>query len=399
MAVDSDVVRRAYLKVTGSRGLLGSLTRIGTKKNWVVLKKDSHSARSRVEVYKDEDDVTKRHPTKVIGIDQISRINTSPEKKELTLILGDENIMFLCSSRADMDDWVRDIDGLRKHGSIKFGRRISSENGMLPAPEDDVFRVRLRQSSSLLFHGPCLLEIQQDFDRNLFHIAIFTEDDPPRLVVKWQIDHIRQYGSNDVAFKFQSGSKSPTGVDWFILDTETGCAPKVHQAVDYWARHIVEQTNNIPLPVPRIRSRSKTNSSSSPVPSPQSPPPLPTNAAAYTPLLHDRQPPSIYEDLNNRDNRFHHSLSPQLSTQLSSSVPTTTNAIYQPLLPGTNSLVTSTNDTYAGLNDATRERIRSVSVTTNSSATITNQNSEYMGLSSATRNNPDSMYMGVNHPR
>ena len=73
------------------------------------------------------------------------------------------------------------------------------------APEDDVFRVRLRQSSSLLFHGPCLLEIQQDFDRNLFHIAVFTEDDPPRLVVKWQIDHIRQYGSNDVAFKFQSG--------------------------------------------------------------------------------------------------------------------------------------------------------------------------------------------------
>ena len=103
--------------------------------------------------------------------------------------------------------------------------------------------------------------------------------------------------------------------------------------------------------------------------------------------------------LLSQDNRFHHSLSPQLSTQLSSSVPTTTNAIYQPLLPGTNSLVTSTNDTYAGLNDATRERIRSVSVTTNSSATITNQNSEYMGLSSATRNNPDSMYMGVNHPR
>ena len=98
----------------------------------MVLKKDSHTARSRVEVYRDEDDVTKRHPTKVIGIDQISRINTSPEKKELTLILGDENVMFLCSSRADMDDWVRDIDGLRKHGSIKFGRRISSENGLPP---------------------------------------------------------------------------------------------------------------------------------------------------------------------------------------------------------------------------------------------------------------------------
>jgi hypothetical protein len=45
----------------------------------------------------------------------------------------------------------------------------------------------------------------RDFDRNLFHIALFTEDDPPRLIVKWQIDHIRQYGSNNMAFKFQSG--------------------------------------------------------------------------------------------------------------------------------------------------------------------------------------------------
>lgn len=76
-----------------------------------------------------------------------------------------------------------------------------------PDPEDETFRVRLRQSSSLLFHGDCLLEIQRDFDRNLFHISIYTvTDEPPKLIVKWQIDHIRQYGSNDVAFKFQSGT-------------------------------------------------------------------------------------------------------------------------------------------------------------------------------------------------
>ena len=76
-----------------------------------------------------------------------------------------------------------------------------------PDPDDETFRVRLRQSSSLLFHGDCLLEIQRDFDRNLFHISIYTvTDEPPKLIVKWQIDHIRQYGSNDVAFKFQSGT-------------------------------------------------------------------------------------------------------------------------------------------------------------------------------------------------
>ena len=41
-------------------------------------------------------------------------------------------------------------------------------------------------------------------------------------------------------------SKSSTGVDWFIVDTEPGCAVKVHRAVDYWAKHIVEQVKNIP---------------------------------------------------------------------------------------------------------------------------------------------------------
>ena len=65
--------------------------------------------------------------------------------------------------------------------------------------------MRLRKAKSLAFSGPCLLEILRDFERNLFHIAMFTEEELPRLVVKWQIDHIRQYGSNNMAFKFESG--------------------------------------------------------------------------------------------------------------------------------------------------------------------------------------------------
>ena len=91
-------------------------------------------------------------------------------------------------------------------------------------PDDETFRARLRKSSTVNFSGACLLEIQRslppppslcecgvalspcrDFDRNLFHIALFTESEPPRLIVRWQIDHIRQYGSNNMAFKFQSG--------------------------------------------------------------------------------------------------------------------------------------------------------------------------------------------------
>ena len=41
-------------------------------------------------------------------------------------------------------------------------------------------------------------------------------------------------------------SKSSTGVDWFVVDTEPGCAVRIHRAVDYWAKHIVEQVKNIP---------------------------------------------------------------------------------------------------------------------------------------------------------
>ena len=74
-------------------------------------------------------------------------------------------------------------------------------------PGDEVFAVRLRssQSQSLTFQGACILEIEKNFERNQFHISLFTEQSPRRLIVKWQIDHIRQYGSNETAFKFESG--------------------------------------------------------------------------------------------------------------------------------------------------------------------------------------------------
>ena len=72
-------------------------------------------------------------------------------------------------------------------------------------PDDETFAVNLRKSNSMRFSGPCLLEVLRDFDRNLFHVALYSEDEPPRLIMKWQIDHIRQYGSNQMAFKFQSG--------------------------------------------------------------------------------------------------------------------------------------------------------------------------------------------------
>ena len=38
--------------------------------------------------------------------------------------------------------------------------------------------------------------------------------------------------------------KSSTGVDWFILDSKPGDATRIHRAVEYWARHIVQETRN-----------------------------------------------------------------------------------------------------------------------------------------------------------
>jgi len=73
-------------------------------------------------------------------------------------------------------------------------------------PDDETYRVRLRKAKSLSFQGACLLEILRDFERNLFHIGLFTEDSKPQLIVKWQIDHVRQYGSNNQTFKFESGT-------------------------------------------------------------------------------------------------------------------------------------------------------------------------------------------------
>lgn len=49
-------------------------------------------------------------------------------------------------------------------------------------------------------------------------------------------------------------SKSPTSVDWFILDTDSGDAPRIHKAVDYWAHHIVDQANNMAPSASRSQS-------------------------------------------------------------------------------------------------------------------------------------------------
>jgi hypothetical protein len=216
--------------------------------------------------------------------------------------------MLQCTSKADMEDWVRDTNRLRG-GRVDLasgqdiGGQPSGHDIYEIVPDDETFRVRLRKSSTVNFSGSCLLEIQRNFDRNLFHIALFTESDSPRLIVRWQIDHIRQYGSNNLAFKFQSGSKSSTGVDWFIVDTDVGAAVRIHRAVDYWAKHIVDQIKNtrpgvrrapsIPCPaVPDRPPRSLSNAAAIDHSS------FPLNSA-YAPIdIHSREQVGVYQTVS-----------------------------------------------------------------------------------------------------
>ena len=108
---------------------LGSIR--GGRKHWVVLRKEG-AHRHRIEVFKDEDDV-RRLPSKVIAIENITNVQTILEKKELTVITEDETNTFVCSSRADLDDWVRDIENLRRGAGSRMsmgrGNDIASNGG------------------------------------------------------------------------------------------------------------------------------------------------------------------------------------------------------------------------------------------------------------------------------
>ena len=110
---------------------LGSLTRMTSKKNWVVLHGASYSGKSRVEVFKDEDSASMRNdPWRVIGLEQVTKVQMSPDRKEFILVTKEDSISFVCQSRADLDDWLRDLESVRRGG--KFGSKDSPFDPHLP---------------------------------------------------------------------------------------------------------------------------------------------------------------------------------------------------------------------------------------------------------------------------
>ena len=74
-------------------------------------------------------------------------------------------------------------------------------------PKNDVgpFLVTLQQTESLSFYGPCQIEIQPKPSERAYYVAVYDMNQPARLIIRWQIDHLRGYGSNESVLKVQTG--------------------------------------------------------------------------------------------------------------------------------------------------------------------------------------------------
>ena len=98
-----------------------------SKRYWLVLRKETPGGgRSRLEFYRSEEQ--SNEPVRVIPLDQIREVHHSERKKaSFDVHLQDEVTQFSCSSKADTDDWMRDI------ARFQGGRGLTSSfNGELP---------------------------------------------------------------------------------------------------------------------------------------------------------------------------------------------------------------------------------------------------------------------------
>ena len=74
-------------------------------------------------------------------------------------------------------------------------------------PKNDLgpFLVTLQQTDNFHFYGPCQIEIQPKKSERVYFVAVYDMNQPPRMVIRWQIDHLRGYGSNESVLKIQTG--------------------------------------------------------------------------------------------------------------------------------------------------------------------------------------------------
>ena len=106
---------------------LGSLTTTMTsRRNWVILRRESHGRSSRLELYRNEEQVADNNFGRDILLDQMRSVQRAERKKAFVVVTAEETLLFMCSSRADTDDWLSDI---RRYRS---GRRSESGSDGIP---------------------------------------------------------------------------------------------------------------------------------------------------------------------------------------------------------------------------------------------------------------------------
>ena len=68
---------------------------------------------------------------------QLRNIETAEKKKAFVLYIPDEVCMFQCASRAELDDWHRDILTYRGGGTLTGGR--ASLSGLPNTPGGEIY--------------------------------------------------------------------------------------------------------------------------------------------------------------------------------------------------------------------------------------------------------------------
>ena len=82
------------------------------------------TGRSRIEWYRSEDRAKDYQPVKVVDLDTIRSINPVERKKGFMVDLLEESMLFQCTSKADMEDWVRDINRFRQGVDLASGQNL-----------------------------------------------------------------------------------------------------------------------------------------------------------------------------------------------------------------------------------------------------------------------------------
>ena len=106
-----------------------------SRRNWVILRKESHGRSSRLELYRNEEQVTDNNFGRDILLDQMRTVQRAERKKAFVVVMADETLLFMCSSRADTDDWLSDIR--RYRGGRRSESSFSDSDGV---PDNSVGR-------------------------------------------------------------------------------------------------------------------------------------------------------------------------------------------------------------------------------------------------------------------